>query len=565
MSSSTTTKKNIPAHLKPYLSQQHYQNYTPINQAVWRYVMRQNVRFFKSTAHQAYTSGRENTGIHLERIPRLEEMDQALAPFGWGAVSIDGLIPGVAFFEFQANGLLPIATDIRTLNHILYTPAPDIIHEAAGHAPILADPEYAAYVKRFGEIGSKALASKEEHEVFEATRKLSIVMEDNRSTEIDIQKAQQELKEKLSQVSTVSEAAQIGRLYWWTVEYGLIGELTDPKIYGAGLLSSIGESQHCLSNRVKKLPFDLEACITTDYDVTKPQPQLFVCQSFQELTEAVECFADRMAFRVGGTESLEKAIASGSTATAVFDTGLQVTGTFAELRYDKQGKAIYLKTHGPTALSLDRKEIVGHGKQTHADGFGAPIGSVSGLENVRIGKKVDLHYDSGVQITGIVRGEVRKNGQRILLQLEECTVTLGDEILFDPSWGIYDLVIGENIVSVYAGAADPEMFYNLPEREEIVESQVPMEWSPLDHLYQAIRDIREGKTSIVKVHSIHQTLQKDFPDDWLARIELVEILMTNQDRQEAELTEVVRKELDEISRKKPELTSLIQNGLTCLD
>lgn len=568
MSSTTITKRNIPAHLQPYLSKQHYQNYTPINQAVWRYVMRQNVRFFKKTAHQAYTSGRENTGIQIERIPHLEEMDQALAPFGWGAVSIDGLIPGVAFFEFQANGLLPIATDIRTLNHILYTPAPDIIHEAAGHAPILADPEYAAYVKRFGEIGSKALASREEHEVFEATRRLSIVMEDSHSTDADIQTAQQELEEKLSQVSTVSEAAQIGRLYWWTVEYGLIGDVADPKIYGAGLLSSIGESQHCLSDQVKKLPFNLEACINTDFDVTKPQPQLFVCQNFQVLTEAVERFADQMAFRVGGTKSLEKAISSSSTATAVYDSGLQVTGTFSELRYDEQGDAIYLKTSGPTALSLDGKQIAGHGKTTHVDGFGAPIGSVVGLANAQVGETVELQYDSGVQVKGVVTSEVSANGQRILLQLENCTVSLGEEILFDPTWGVYDLVVGEKIVSVFAGAADSEKFYEQPERtEEINETQVPTAWGPLDHLYQAIRKIREGKRNSAEIYSIHPTLLSDFPDDWLARVELVEILMTHHNLGEkaTELAKIVRTELDEISQRKPELTSLIQNGLSCIN
>ena len=83
-------------------------------------------------------------------------MNECLAPSGWGAVTIDGLIPGVAFFDFQGHGLLPIATDIRKVENIEYTPAPDIVHEAAGHAPILLDPTYAKYVKRFGQIGAKA-------------------------------------------------------------------------------------------------------------------------------------------------------------------------------------------------------------------------------------------------------------------------------------------------------------------------------------------------------------------------------------------------------------------------
>ena len=82
-------------------------------------------------------------------------MNDCLAPSGWGAVTIDGLIPGVAFFDFEGHGLLPIATDIRKVENIEYTPAPDIVHEAAGHAPILLDSTYAKYGKRFGQIGVK--------------------------------------------------------------------------------------------------------------------------------------------------------------------------------------------------------------------------------------------------------------------------------------------------------------------------------------------------------------------------------------------------------------------------
>lgn len=127
--------------------------------------MRQNHNFLKDSAHSSYIDGLRDSGIQVESIPMIEEMNTCLQPFGWGAVTIDGFIPGVVFFDFQAHGILPIAADIRQLEHIEYTPAPDIIHEAAGHAPILCNPQYANYVKIFGEIGRKAIATKEEHEV----------------------------------------------------------------------------------------------------------------------------------------------------------------------------------------------------------------------------------------------------------------------------------------------------------------------------------------------------------------------------------------------------------------
>ncbi|MRG28633.1 aromatic amino acid hydroxylase [Laceyella tengchongensis] len=568
---------NIPAHLQPYVAKQQYQRYTPVNQAVWRYVMRQNRHFFQHTAHQAYVSGLQKTGIDIEQIPSVEKMNACLKPFGWGAVPINGLIPGVAFFDFQARGLLPIATEIRTLEHIQYTPAPDIIHESAGHAPILSDEKYADYVKRFGRIGAKALANREEHEVFEATRHLTIVMEDPHSTPDMIADAEQALQEKIAAATEVSEATQIGRLYWWTVEYGLIGDLKNPKIYGAGLLSSIGEGQSCLSPEVTKLPFSLEACIQTDYDVTKPQPQLFVCRDFDELSEAVERFADRMAFRVGGTASLQKAVRSAHLATAEFNSGLQVSGVFTELIYDEQGEAIYLRTAGPTALSFEGRTLPGHGKATHCDGFGAPIGHVRDLpcpleemtsdrwadDGWSLGTELELHYTSGIKLKGILKDAVFRNGRLILLSFEQCSVMRGDHLLFHPDWGTYDLAIGSRITSVYAGAADPETYFadEVSAAIEVEDDPAPA-LSTLDHLYQAVREVREGQRDIHSLNNIMEMLDHHYPEDWLLRLEILEIVSEHQIKP---WVTRLRGQLDALREANPALDSLIQNGITLID
>ena len=105
-----------------------------------------------------------------------------MASFGWGAATIQGFIPPWAFLEFQSRKILPIATDMRQINHIAYTPAPDIVHEAAGHAPILCDNDYSEYLSDYAKIGLKAIYSSEDSKLFNAIRLLSDIKEKHGST-----------------------------------------------------------------------------------------------------------------------------------------------------------------------------------------------------------------------------------------------------------------------------------------------------------------------------------------------------------------------------------------------
>ena len=567
--------RKIPKHLQKYVVDQQYEKYTPINQAVWRYVMRQNHNFLKDIAHPSYTSGLKASGIAIEKIPNVNEMNEALAPFGWGAANIDGFIPGVVFFDFQAHGILPIASDIRKLENIQYTPAPDIIHEAAGHAPILCEEKFSEYVKLFGEIGSKALATKEEHELFEAVRTYSNLLESGTATQEEIEQAKANFEEKQKAVTELSEAEQISRLYWWTVEYGLIGTIENPKIYGAGLLSSVQEGRNSMTDEVEKIPFDLEKVISTGFDITKPQPQLFVCESFDQLIDAVKEFSKRMAYTVGGTESLEKALRSNRTATYEFSSGLQLTGTLKKIWKDENGEAIYLKTDGPSALAYQREEINGHGKETHQDGFGAPIGKIVSLPDeyekmsdeqlaqygVEVGKKLSLKYSSGVQIGGVPTNFVRSDGRLLIIQLTDCTVQLGDEMLFEPEWGLYDLVIGEKVTSVFAGAADNEKFY--ADLEPVEQKPITKrEYTPLEKLYGTVRNIRENE-SVNNIEStlltIIDTLTTDFPNDWLLRLEILELLSKKNILSDQQ--KLLRQQLEKIKHVNDEYPVLIDRGL----
>ncbi|SEM91092.1 phenylalanine-4-hydroxylase [bacterium A37T11] len=121
-------------------------------------------------------------------------MNDSLKQIGWGAATVDGFIPPVAFMEFQAHKVLVIAADIRQIEHMEYTPAPDIIHESSGHAPIIAEPEYATYLSYFGEIGSKAMFSYKDFELYEAIRHLSILKEQAHVSPHELAAAEEKLQ-----------------------------------------------------------------------------------------------------------------------------------------------------------------------------------------------------------------------------------------------------------------------------------------------------------------------------------------------------------------------------------
>ncbi|MGE5424386.1 MAG: aromatic amino acid hydroxylase, partial [Syntrophothermus sp.] len=436
--------EKLPKYLLNLVIDQPYNDYTTRDHALWRYVMRQNVRYLKNVAHPSYLEGLTKTGISLDRIPHMYGMNRILREIGWAAVAVDGFIPPSAFMEFQAYKVLVIAADIRPIDQIGYTPAPDIIHEAAGHAPIIADPAYASYLQRFGEIGSKALSSDNDNRLYEAIRHLSILKADPYTDPEETKQAEAQLAALADSAGEPSELALIRNLHWWTVEYGLIGDLKNPRIYGAGLLSSIAESYHCMQPEVKKIPYSIAAA-NYSFDITEPQPQLFVTPDFETLTRVLEEFASTMALRKGGLEGIRKAIRSGTTATAEYSSGLQVSGTFTEV-IGESGRPLYLKTSGPTSLSFANKEIKGQDKKYHGSGFGSPVGRIKNLENdpenapddmlMRAGitelHEVRIEFESGIIVQGFLKEKVRKDGKLVLLRLNNCEVTYQQKKLFEP-------------------------------------------------------------------------------------------------------------------------------------
>ncbi len=563
----------LPKHLYRLIIDQPYNAYTWQDHAVWRFVMRQNVDFLKDKAHQTYLDGLQKTGISIEQIPDIDTMNQILAKIGWAAVTVDGFIPPAAFMEFQAYNVLVIAADIRPFDQIEYTPAPDIIHEAAGHAPIISDPEYAEYLRYFGEIGSKAFSSAADFALYEAIRYLSILKADPHTPAVDIEAAERDLEQKEAELGLPSEMALIRNLHWWTVEYGLIGTLDDPKIYGAGLLSSIGESAGAMSDKVKKLPYTIDA-VYYNFDITKPQPQLFVTPDFAHLTKVLDEFAGRMALRKGGIEGVLKAIESGNTATLVYSSGLQVSGTFTDYLMH-QNQAVYVKSTGPTSLSYKSKELEGHGKATHNDGFGSPIGRIKDAikpprfltDNdlaelgIVMNKSCAFEFESGIRVKGVLRNVVRKEGNLLLLSFSDCLVTYQDKVLFDPSWGMYDMAIGESVVSAYNGPADPDAFgleYPLPKEKTHKINYSDLQ-KQLHKKYGQLREIRENNLKPDASEAIWQWVSAQFPYDWLLPMEILELLSQRKENEQLQLE--LRKQLDTIKTQRPELTSVINRGL----
>jgi phenylalanine-4-hydroxylase len=515
MSSTRRAIERLPRHLRRYVVPQNYAAYTPRDQALWRHVMRRLSSRLAKIAHPIYLEGLEATGIERKRIPSLDEMNDRLGRFGWSAVAVRGFIPPAVFTELQSLRVLAIAEDIRDHRHVDYTSAPDIIHESAGHAPILAVPRYAEYLERCGEVGFRAIASREDQEVFDAIRNLSIVKEDPSTTPDQAERAERRLVEATASRRYVSENTRASRLYWWTAEYGLVGRLDAPKLYGAGLLSSLGEAEHCLTSAVRKVPHSLE-CADTEYDITRMQPQLFVSRDFDHLFEVLDAFRETLAWRRGGDFGLEEALKAGTVNHLALEGGLQISGIVAELAPSERPAGPNLSTSaarvsGPVQLSREGKAL------------GAPF---RGDALVLFGEgrlpergAFSLTLSSGLRVEGVAEGshEVRD----LRASIGDKTVAAADRML---------VVLAPSLPSVAGGPADPASWdehfgegnaFGSGEGEAEARAKkaasLPQRAAALYERIGATGAPGEGDTRTIDALRREAAV---FPDEWLLREEL---------------------------------------------
>ena len=536
-------RENLPQRLLEHTVSQDYTLYTEIDQAVWRYIMKISVPFFKKHAHKSYVKGLEMTGIPMDHIPHVDGMDKRLDKFNWGAVTVKGFIPPIIFMEFLSKKVLPIAVDIRTNEHITYTPAPDIIHEAAGHAPIISDRDYAEYLCSYGEIAKKAIQSKEDSIQYDIIRKLSDMKENPNADPNELKKIEEKFEKVFLEDHWISEANELSKMNWWTIEYGLIGDLENPKIYGAGLLSSVGESLECLNSKVKKIPMSID-CIDQDYNITEPQPQLFVTKSFKDLKDILNKYSETMAFKTGGKSGIEKAIISKNITTSVYDSGLQISGTLTNYINDNNKEMTYLSFGGYVQLSYNDSELEGHGTKYHSEGYGAAIGVLSKINlplhqlnnnhieslGIKENHKILLTFIGGLIVSGTVKKVLMIDDSPVLISLDNCSVKLNEDCLYKPEWGPYDLSCGGKIVSVFGGPADWDNYYNnnsptlgTPHQS----TNLSKENTELNELYKQVRSLREDDRPSNDYLPILNKLYNEHPDDWLLCTEIYEIIYSD--------------------------------------
>lgn len=533
------TYNRLPRFLKNYCAVQCYERYTAQDQAVWRYALRQLHDFLSRYAVPVYHEGLHKTGISIEKIPRIEDMDKALAEFGWGAAAVEGFIPPIIFLEFQARRVLPIAVDIRRFAHLSYTPAPDIIHEAAGHAPIIADPEYAEYLTRYAELAQKAIFSDHDIRFYEAIRYLSDIKEMRGVSPQTVEAAQVQLDRVAAENVEVSEASKVARLYWWTAEYGLVGSLSSPRLYGAGLLSSVMESKACLGAQVRKIPLSKEA-VETSYDITEPQPQLFVARDFADLHHTLSEVEKDMSYMIGGIEGLRRAKNSGMVNSCQLDSGLQLSGRLTS--FVKSGDSVsYLRLRGRCQFSFAHQQLPTQGCERHKDGCRVPLGRFASMSTkppwlldnselrqigVQVGHRIALALTGGHVVEGVVLSWYRQDGHLLYITWGDFRLKRGERVIYASGEEEFDMPIGSAVVSVFGGPAAREEFgsYSIGKASSCPHNFA--EFSPRERelfdLYAAVRELREHDTKTeLQVLAAHaERILSTFPEQWLLALEL---------------------------------------------
>ncbi len=521
----------VPAHLRRFVVEQDYAQYSAVDQAVWRFVLLQMRGRLAEKAHPAYREGLTATGISVERIPSIAEMNERLSRFGWGAVCVDGFIPPRAFQEFQARGLLPIAADMRTREHIAYTPAPDIIHEGAGHAPILTEPAYAAYLRRIGEVGKRAFTVPEEDRVFQASYLLSEAKEDPSASPERVARVERELTDAVASVPEDSEGAWLSRLYWWTAEYGLVGELSNYRMYGAGLLSSLGESHSCHAPSVKKRRLD-ETCIHVGYDITRPQPELFVARDFEHLHEVLDRVSKLLAAELGGALALERAERSQELASLRFSSGAWALGvlravgpSFAEPAWLELGGSVAFAWDG---LIHERQRAL---RPEDAILVTGPLASGARLETLdehalaALGAagRATFRFRSAANVSGVVRRSVRDEDGRLLhVELTDARLELPGRAPVELAE--YALVPLGDFLTAHAGAVDPTYHAetSFPHVRVPKPRILPAREQALTRLYERVGAAPRAPAALAELTSVHDELVRVYPDEWLLRWNLLE-------------------------------------------
>ena len=240
-----TDRGSIPVYATGTIEQP-WDDYRPEDHATWRQLFARQRALLPGRASTAFLRAQEAMGMTPDGIPRFDDLNAALAgTTGFRIVAVEGLLPELDFFDHLAHRRFPVTWWIRRPDQVDYIEEPDLFHDLFGHVPLLMDPVFADYLQAFGRGGVKAHALGPDALMF------------------------------------------LARLYWYTVEFGLISEDDGLRIYGSGIVSSSGESVHALeSTAPNRIGFDLERVMRTRYRIDTYQKTYFVIDSFEQLMDA---------------------------------------------------------------------------------------------------------------------------------------------------------------------------------------------------------------------------------------------------------------------------------------
>ncbi len=248
---------------EPYLIQQDWAAYTPEQHAVWAELVRRRMPQLREHACQEYLNGFEQIGLREDTIPNFAEVNRRLGPrTGWNVTAVSGFLPPDAFFEMLATRQFPTTTWLRSRDSLEYTPEPDIFHDVFGHVPMHAHPVFADFLQQYGKVCARLVDS-----------------------------ARGTAKDKLE---------RMGRLFWFTVEFGVIRQDGEVKLYGSGLISSHGESTRLIegirSGRGPEIrDFNLDQVLDQQFLVSEMQKVLYAVESFDQIYEAAQQAEERLA------------------------------------------------------------------------------------------------------------------------------------------------------------------------------------------------------------------------------------------------------------------------------
>jgi phenylalanine-4-hydroxylase len=233
----------LPATEASTFISQNWNAYTADDHEAWRLLYERRMRELARTGSRVFLDGAEAIGLRPDAVPHLAEVNARLAPrTGWAAVPVRGFLPAREFFACLERRRFPTTVTIRPKDRLDYVPEPDIFHDVFGHVPLHANPIFADFLQTFGAVPT----------------------------------------------GTSDDAlARLARLFWFTVEFGLIREGGEVKVYGSGLISSAGDAANALSSRCDRRPFSLDAVFAQPFEIDRFQDVLFVIDSFEQLFDAV--------------------------------------------------------------------------------------------------------------------------------------------------------------------------------------------------------------------------------------------------------------------------------------